>query len=227
MRSMGLWRNSRHVPGTLSPCHLCPHGCLGSEGTAGGLSGEQRSLPVSISSAHSPRHHPAASLPASMPPRPAASSVPELRSLEKVSWASASSPTAPSPARPRPPARPVRAHVRGWCRGGPCPPWPQSRGGRRGMVPVTGTASATGWCFAGGVRDVGSMERRMTVAGWGYTRGGAGSAWPCSPTSQGIPGELLARAAGRWGLGTLGRRLLPLTLRPPRCQDPPCSELPA
>lgn len=161
------------MPRTLSPCHLCPHGCLGSEETAGGLSGEQRSLPVSISSAHSPRHHPAASLPASMPPRPAASSVPELRSLEKVSWASASSPTAPSPARPRPPARPVRAHVRGWCRGGLCPPWPQSWGGRQGMVPVpvTGTASATGWCFAGGVRDVGGDGEAGDRGGMGVHQG--------------------------------------------------------
>lgn len=57
-----------------------------------------------------PRHRPAASLPASMPPQSAAFSVPGLRSLQKVSSALASSPTAQSPAQARPPARPVRAH---------------------------------------------------------------------------------------------------------------------
>lgn len=108
--------------------------------------GTPQRVPVAataVSSARRPRHRPAASLPASMPLQPAASSASDLRSLETTSSALASSPTAQSPARPRPPARPVRAHVRPRCRGSPlaslawgCPlPGPPREGGRQKMHP--------------------------------------------------------------------------------------------
>lgn len=139
---------------------------------AGGLAGGQQSLLVTVPSAHRPLPRPAVSPPASsMSPRSAASSVPDLRSLERTSWESASNPTAPSPARPRAPARPVRAHVRMGHRVAPGPgPTQDGEGWKEaGMAPIAGLV------FPWGCE--GTRERTVTT-------GQVGCAWPCSPTAQ-------------------------------------------
>lgn len=70
----------------------------------------------------------------------------------------------------------------------------------------------------------------VTMAGWGDATGRWGL---CTAQLLHIlwvlwgAAELLACAGGQQGPGTSGRQPLPLTLPPPCCQDPPCSELPA
>lgn len=162
-----FWYRERHWAGGSHGSLWCQRGSalsLSSQlaGWQLGDSGGQWPPLVTVPSAHRALPRPAVFLPAcSMSPRPAASSAPDLRRLERTSWASASNPTAPSLARPRAPAQPVTAPVRmgtGLSRG------PGASQAGEGWREAGRSQTATGWS----VRGVGAKgERSDHRAGWG------------------------------------------------------------
>lgn len=240
---MVLWRNSHQrqrlaVPASSVPCWGARlRGCLG-----GGVAAAGTLRWATLTASNGLLCSQATASPSSVPPSLHASAVSNIfgarppqprESVLGISFKPYSPDSSPAPApcttcestRKRMVPRVVSGHP------GPGPTWGGEGWREVGNwvpAPAAGTSLSHRLVFPWGCEGCRGQGRGQGP--WqdgGMPRGGAGCARPCSPTSCGSSGELLARAGRQQGPGTLGRQPLPLTLPPPCCQDPPCSELPA